>query len=54
MIETKTFLCLLLTNFVFSETDSEIFKANVVLTRPYVTGQFKAGSQCPLLVERYA
>lgn len=54
MIETKTFLYLLLTNFVFSETDSEIFKANVVLTRPYVTGQFKAGSQCPLLVERYA
>ncbi|KAI6040266.1 cytochrome-450 hydroxylase [Pisolithus marmoratus] len=46
MIEMKTFLYTLLTNF-------EVFKANVVLTRPYVTGQFKAGSQCPLLVRRY-
>ncbi|KAI6033190.1 cytochrome P450 [Pisolithus orientalis] len=53
MIEMKTFLYLLLTNFVFSATDEEIFKANVVLTRPYITGQFKAGSQCPLLVKRY-
>ncbi|KAL4073854.1 cytochrome P450, partial [Scleroderma citrinum] len=52
MIEMKAFLSLLLTNFVF-ETNKEIFKANVVLTRPYITGQFKAGSQCPLLVRRY-
>ncbi|KIK97745.1 hypothetical protein PAXRUDRAFT_824616 [Paxillus rubicundulus Ve08.2h10] len=53
MIEMKTFLYILLTNFVFAETDKKIYKANVVLTRPYVSGQFKKGSQCPLLVKRY-
>ncbi|EGN99960.1 hypothetical protein SERLA73DRAFT_180296 [Serpula lacrymans var. lacrymans S7.3] len=53
MIEMKTFLYILLTNFVFSETGQKIYKANVVLTRPYVSGQFKMGSQCPLLVKRY-
>ncbi|KAH7916514.1 cytochrome P450 [Hygrophoropsis aurantiaca] len=53
MIEMKTFLYILLTNFVFSETDKKIYKANVVLTRPYVSRQFKLGSQCPLLVKRF-
>ncbi|KAF9241638.1 cytochrome P450 [Melanogaster broomeanus] len=53
MIEMKTFLYILLTNFEFAETDKKIYKANVVLTRPYVSGQFKKGSQCPLLVKRY-
>ncbi|KAH7926700.1 cytochrome P450 [Leucogyrophana mollusca] len=53
MIEMKTFLYILLTNFVFSETDKKIYKANVVLTRPYVSRQFKMGSQCPLLVKRF-
>ncbi|KAH7888644.1 cytochrome P450 [Phlebopus sp. FC_14] len=53
MIEMKTFLYILLTNFVFAETDQKIYKANVVLTRPYVSGQFKSGSRCPLLVSRY-
>ncbi|KIJ67836.1 hypothetical protein HYDPIDRAFT_173589 [Hydnomerulius pinastri MD-312] len=53
MIEMKTFLYILLTNFTFEETGKKIYKANVVLTRPYVSGHFKEGSQCPLLVKRY-
>ncbi|KAI0917626.1 hypothetical protein AcW1_007212 [Taiwanofungus camphoratus] len=50
IIEMKTFLYILLTNFVFSETEEKIGKANVVLTRPYVYGKQREGSQCPLLV----
>lgn len=50
MIEMKTFLYILLTTFTFAETDKRIYKANVVLTRPYVSGQFKKGSQCPLII----
>ncbi|GLB37143.1 putative cytochrome P450 [Lyophyllum shimeji] len=53
LVEIKTFLYILITNFVFDVTDSKIFKANVVLTRPYVCGKYKEGSQCPLLVSRY-
>ncbi|KAF8647176.1 hypothetical protein AX16_007005 [Volvariella volvacea WC 439] len=53
IIEIKTFLYILLTNFVFQEAGVKIFKANVVLTRPYISGQFTAGSQLPLLVSRY-
>ncbi|KAF8134634.1 cytochrome P450 [Boletus edulis] len=54
MIEMKTFLYVLLTNFMFAETDKKIFKMNVVLTRPYVSGQGRKGSQCPLLVKKIA
>ncbi|KAF8973329.1 cytochrome-450 hydroxylase [Flammula alnicola] len=50
MIEIKTFLYILLTNFVFKTTEEKIIKANVVLTRPYISGKFKEGSQCPLIV----
>ncbi|PPQ70689.1 hypothetical protein CVT24_000171, partial [Panaeolus cyanescens] len=53
MIEIKAFLYTLVTNFVFAPTDERIFKANVVLTRPYIAGKFKEGSQCPILVSRY-
>jgi len=53
IIEIKTFLYILITNFIFEVTDDKIYKANVVLTRPYVSGKFKEGSQCPLLVSRY-
>ncbi|KDQ53508.1 hypothetical protein JAAARDRAFT_39194 [Jaapia argillacea MUCL 33604] len=53
LIEMKTFLHILLTNFVFAETEEKIFRANVVLTRPYISGKFKEGSQCPLLVTPY-
>ncbi|KAF8070217.1 cytochrome P450 [Lyophyllum atratum] len=53
LIEIKTFLYILVTNFVFQVTDNKIFKANVVLTRPYVSGKYKEGSQCPLYVSRY-
>ncbi|KAF8556350.1 cytochrome P450 [Imleria badia] len=54
MIEIKTFLYILLANFIFAETEAKIRKLNVVLTRPYVSGQFKKGSQCPLLVKKVA
>ncbi|KAG6331757.1 hypothetical protein ID866_7331 [Astraeus odoratus] len=43
----------LLTFSAGPRADKEIYKANVVLTRPYVTGEFKDGSRCPLLVKRY-
>ncbi|KAJ6586826.1 cytochrome P450 [Mycena vulgaris] len=53
LIEIKTLYYILLTNFVFRETEDKITKHNVVLTRPYVTGKFKDGTQCPLLVTRF-
>ncbi|KAF7361970.1 Cytochrome-450 hydroxylase [Mycena venus] len=36
------------------ETEDKITKHNVVLTRPYLSGRFKEGTQCPLLVSRFA
>lgn len=53
MIEMKTFLYILLTQFVFKPSSEKIIKANVVLTRPYISGKFKDGSQCPLLISPY-
>ncbi|CAL1713683.1 unnamed protein product [Somion occarium] len=53
IIEMKSFLFILLSNFVFAPTEDKIGKANVVLTRPYVVGKHKEGSQCPLLVTPY-
>ncbi|KAI0305588.1 cytochrome P450, partial [Multifurca ochricompacta] len=50
LIEMKTFLYILISNFVFSETDEKVVKANVVLTRPYLSQKFKEGSQCPMIV----
>lgn len=35
MIEMKTFLFILLTNFVFSETGEKIIKANVYVPIPH-------------------
>jgi len=52
LIEIKTFLYILLTNFKLKPTEEQIIKANVVLTRPYIGGRFHEGSQCPLAVER--
>ncbi|TCD65273.1 hypothetical protein EIP91_002834 [Steccherinum ochraceum] len=53
IIEMKSFLFILLSNFTFATTDEKVAKANVVLTRPYVLGKHSAGSQCPLLVTPY-
>ncbi|KAJ7084294.1 cytochrome-450 hydroxylase [Mycena belliarum] len=53
MIEIKTLYYILLTNFVFREAPVKITKHNVVLTRPYLAGKFKDGTQCPLLVSRF-
>ncbi|KAG6897407.1 hypothetical protein C0992_001914 [Termitomyces sp. T32_za158] len=53
LIEFKTFIYILITSFVFKVTDEKISKANVLVTRPYVSGKYKEGSQCPLLVSRY-
>ncbi|KAI0754478.1 cytochrome-450 hydroxylase [Daedaleopsis nitida] len=49
IIEIKMFMFVLVTHFKFAECD-KVGKANVVLTRPYVMGKHKEGSQCPLLV----
>ncbi|KAF8622374.1 hypothetical protein AX15_007102 [Amanita polypyramis BW_CC] len=51
LIEVKVFLYILLTQFRFKPTEDRIIKANVVLTRPYVGGRYREGSQCPLVVE---
>jgi len=53
MIELKTFIYVLLTNFVFAETDEKVVKANVGLMRPYVKNKFKEGSRCPMMVTPY-
>jgi cytochrome P450 len=53
LIEMKTFLYVLITNFVFAETDEKVVKSNVVLTRPFVKHKFKEGSQCPMIVTPY-
>jgi cytochrome P450 len=52
LIEIKTFLYILLTNFLFQTTEDKIMRANVVLTRPYISGKYKEGSQCPLLISK--
>ena len=68
----KTSIYVLITNFVFSETDEKVVKVNTyvaslcfrcgrvglkmidrVLTRPYVSGKLKEGSQCPMIVTPY-
>ncbi|KAJ7246433.1 cytochrome P450 [Mycena rebaudengoi] len=54
LTEIKTLYYILLTNFVFRETEDKITKENVILTRPYISGKFKDGSQCPLLVSRFS
>ncbi|KAF8993691.1 cytochrome P450 [Cyathus striatus] len=53
LIEIKTFLFILITNFVFKTTEEKIVKANVVLTRPYVSGKYAEGSKCPLKIYPY-
>jgi len=50
LIEIKTFLYILLTNFVFQTTEDKIVRANVVLTRPYISGKYKEGSQLPMFI----
>ncbi|KAF5389492.1 hypothetical protein D9757_004321 [Collybiopsis confluens] len=51
LIEIKTFLFILLTNFVFQPGPTPIDKINVVLTRPYLAKQFSKGSQLPLRIK---
>ncbi|KZT08852.1 cytochrome P450 [Laetiporus sulphureus 93-53] len=53
VIEMKTFLFILLTSFTFAESDEQVGKANVVLTRLYVVGKHLEGSKCPLLMTPY-
>ncbi|KAF8577885.1 cytochrome-450 hydroxylase [Ramaria rubella] len=49
IIEMKVILYTLLSSFDFSEPE-DIVKSNVVLTRPFVRGRYKDGSQCPMTV----
>jgi len=51
VMEMKIMLHKLVTNFKYINAEP-IFKANVVLTRPYISGRFKEGSQCPIQVKR--
>ncbi|KAH9994912.1 cytochrome P450 [Russula compacta] len=53
LIEMKTFLYILITNFVFSKAEEKVVRANVVLTRPFLENKFKEGSQCPMIVTPY-
>jgi len=52
IMEIKIFLYVLITSFVFSDPEN-VYKANVVLTRPYVVNKAQQGSQCPLRVTPY-
>lgn len=54
VIEMKIFLAVLLPHFVFSPAPfTTIGKHNAIITRPYVKGKFKLGSQLPLNLSRY-
>ncbi|KAL5523770.1 hypothetical protein ACEPAG_7943 [Sanghuangporus baumii] len=49
----KDFLYVLLCNFAFAPAkDDRVYAKNAVLMRPYVSGKFMEGSQCPLMVTR--
>ncbi|CAK5281479.1 unnamed protein product [Mycena citricolor] len=52
LVEMKVLYYVLLTNFVFRETDEQVIKRNVVTTRPYVKGELGQGPKCPLMVSR--
>ncbi|KAF8123701.1 cytochrome-450 hydroxylase [Mycena galopus ATCC 62051] len=52
LIEMKTVYYILLTNLC-SNQSTKISSHTTVLTRPYLSGKFKDGTQCPLLVSRY-
>lgn len=53
LIGVKTMLYFLIVNFVFEEAESKVVKHNTVLMRPYISGRFHDGSQCPLRVSVY-
>ncbi|KAG9003004.1 hypothetical protein FRB94_001626 [Tulasnella sp. JGI-2019a] len=54
IIEIKTFIYVLIAAFTFEPVpDLQIIKLNVVLTRPYVKGKVRQGSQLPLIVRPY-
>ncbi|KAK0212946.1 cytochrome-450 hydroxylase [Desarmillaria ectypa] len=53
LIGVKTMLYFLIVNFVFEEAESKVVKHNTVLMRPYISGRFHDGSQCPLKVSVY-
>ncbi|KAG8963091.1 hypothetical protein FRC03_003456 [Tulasnella sp. 419] len=54
IIEMKVFLSVLVPAFEFGIVpDLEIYAQNVVLTRPYVRGQWSRGTQLPLLITRH-
>ncbi|KZT41436.1 cytochrome P450 [Sistotremastrum suecicum HHB10207 ss-3] len=53
IMEMKIMLFVLMRGFDFVDPE-KVFKANVVLTRPYVVGRFKEGSQCPVVVKPHS
>ena len=51
MAEMKVFLVVLCSSFEFRPVkDIKINKYNSILTRPYVTGEWAAGAQLPVIV----
>ncbi|KAK0195304.1 cytochrome P450 [Armillaria mellea] len=53
LIGVKAMLYFLIVNFIFEEAESKVVKHNMVLMRPYISGRFHDGSQCPLRVSVY-
>ncbi|KAN0123147.1 cytochrome P450 monooxygenase [Russula decolorans] len=53
LIEVKTFIYVLITNFVFADGDEKVVKVNAGLLRPYVMNKLKEGSRCPMMVTPY-
>lgn len=50
-MEMKIFLVVLLSAFEFSTPEGvHISKHNSILTRPYVKGEWKSGSQLPVMI----
>ncbi|TEB37603.1 cytochrome-450 hydroxylase [Coprinellus micaceus] len=54
LIEIKSFIYTLVTNFVFEPAGLKVVPSNVVLTRPYLSKRHSEGSQCPLFITPYA
>ncbi|KAG8895510.1 hypothetical protein FRB99_000505 [Tulasnella sp. 403] len=54
IMEMKTFLYVLVSAFTFEPAPGVLlYKRSLVLTRPYIRGRFKEGSQLPLVVKPY-
>ncbi|KAG8935739.1 hypothetical protein FRC03_006427 [Tulasnella sp. 419] len=54
VIEMKSFIATLVTSFVFAPVpDKKILKVNVIITRPFVSYEWRKGTQLPMIVTPY-